>query len=77
MPVETPDRSGAYPCLDDAHIQALAAEGQRHHTQSGEVLIQEGEEQYDFFVVLAGKVADVEGFGGDERVISVHGPGRF
>ena len=30
----------------------------------------------DFFVILEGKVAIVEGFGENERVISVHGPGR-
>jgi thioredoxin reductase (NADPH) len=77
MLAETPDRYGAYPRLDDAQIQALAAEGQRHRTEAGEVLIREGEEHYDFFVVLAGRVADVDGFGGDERVIGVHGPKRF
>ncbi|GAA0713243.1 FAD-dependent oxidoreductase [Dactylosporangium roseum] len=77
MLVETPDRYGAYPRLDDAQIQALAAGGQRHRAETGEVFIREGEENYDFFVVLAGKVADVEGFGGEERVISVHGPKRF
>jgi thioredoxin reductase (NADPH) len=77
MLVETPDRYGAYPCLDDAQIEALSAEGRRHRAQAGEVLIREGEEHYDFFVVLAGKVADVDGFGGDERVIGVHGPKRF
>lgn len=74
---ETPDRYGAYPRLDDAQIHALTAEGQRHRTHTAEVLIREGEENYDFFVVLAGKVANVDGFGGDERVISVHGPKRF
>lgn len=77
MLVETQDRDGAYPCLDDSHIQALAAEGQHHRTQVGEILIREGEEHYDFFVVLAGKVAEVDGLGGDERVIGVHGPTRF
>ncbi len=77
MLVETPDRNGGYPCLDDAQIEALSAEGHRQQTQAGEVLIREGEEHYDFFVVLAGKVADIEGFGGDERVIGVHGPRRF
>ncbi|WP_433605338.1 FAD-dependent oxidoreductase [Dactylosporangium sp. CA-139114] len=75
--LETPDPYGAYPRLDDAQIHALAAEGRRHRTQSGEVLIREGEENYDFFVVLAGKVANVDGFGGDERVLGVHGPKRF
>ena len=28
-------------------------------------------------MILAGRVAIVEGYGSDERVISVHGPGRF
>jgi thioredoxin reductase (NADPH) len=41
------------------------------------VLFREGDPACDFFVILAGKVAIVEGYGGDERVISVHGPGRF
>jgi thioredoxin reductase (NADPH) len=77
MVVETPDRDGAYPRLEDGHIEALAAEGRRHRTHVGELLIREGEEHYDFFVVLAGKVADVQRFGGDERVLGVHGPGRF
>jgi thioredoxin reductase (NADPH) len=74
MLVETPDRDGAYPRLDDAQIRALAEEGQRRRTQTGDVLIREGEEHYNFLVVLAGKVADV---GGDGHAIGVHGPKRF
>jgi len=31
----------------------------------------------DFFVILEGEVAIVEGYGGEDRVISVHGPRRF
>jgi thioredoxin reductase (NADPH) len=41
------------------------------------VLFVEGDPCTDFFVVLAGKVAMVEGYGVDDQVISVHGPGRF
>jgi thioredoxin reductase (NADPH) len=75
---ETPDLHGAYPRLDDAQIAALSALGQRRATQPGEVLFREGDRNCDFFVVLAGKVAAVEGLGTpDERVISVHGHGRF
>ncbi|MFI5913359.1 FAD-dependent oxidoreductase [Dactylosporangium sp. NPDC051541] len=74
---ETPDRGWAYPRLADAHIQALAGQGQRRRTHTGDVLIREGEEHYDFFVVLAGKVAEVEEYGEDKRTIGVHGPGRF
>jgi thioredoxin reductase (NADPH) len=74
---ETPDLYGAFPRLSEAQIEALAAHGYRRGTQPGEVLFREGDPSCDFFVILAGKVAIVAGYGGDERVISVHGPGRF
>ena len=74
---ETPDLHGAYPRLTDLQIEALAAQGARCTTREGDVLFREGDEEYDFFVVLAGKVAHVEGHGEEQRVISVHGPGRF
>jgi thioredoxin reductase (NADPH) len=74
---ETPDLYGAYPRLSEAQIGALAARGHRRRTQPGEVLFREGDASCDFFVILAGKVAIVTGYGGDEQVISVHGPGRF
>ena len=74
---ETPDLYGAFPRLSEAEIEALAAYGQRRRTQPGEVLYREGDSRCDFFVILAGKVAIVTGYGGDEHVISVHGPGRF
>ena len=75
---ETPDLQGAFPRLSDAQIAALDAQGQRRPIQPGEVLFAEGDRECDFFVVLAGKVASVEGHGTpEERVIAVHGRGRF
>src|ERR1700733_12104651 len=74
---ETPDRYGAFPRLSEAQIEALAAQGYRRGTQRGEVLFREGDPRCDFFVVLAGKVAIVAGYGGDQELIGVHGPGRF
>ena len=41
------------------------------------MLFREGDERYDFYVVLEGLVAVVAGYGGDERLLAVHGPGRF
>ena len=77
-PPETPDLQGAYPRLSDAQIAALAAHGRRRSTQPGEVLFAEGDRDCDFFVVLAGRVASVEGHRTPaERVIAVHGAGRF
>jgi thioredoxin reductase (NADPH) len=77
-PPETLDLQGAYPRLSDAQVAALAAHGRRRSTQPGEVLFAEGDRDCDFFVVLAGRVASVEGHRTPaERVIAVHGAGRF
>jgi thioredoxin reductase (NADPH) len=76
---ETPDIAGAYPRLSEEQIATLTERGRRRPTQHGEVLYREGDEHYDFHVVLAGKVAKVENYGDPEaeRVVAVHGPGRF
>lgn len=77
IPDETPDLYGAYPRLTEHQIGALAAGGERRPTRAGEVLYREGETQQQFFVVLSGTVAIVEGLGGEEQVLGVHGFGRF
>ncbi|MGW3363141.1 FAD-dependent oxidoreductase [Streptosporangium canum] len=70
---ETPDHHGAFPRLSDEQIARLAPHGVRRPTRPGDVLFREGEDCSDFFVVLAGKAAVIQ----DERVVRVHGPGRF
>jgi thioredoxin reductase (NADPH) len=75
---ETPDRDGALPRLTDEQIASLERHGERRPTEAGEVLFREGDRAYDFFVVLDGKVKVVVGEGTEEeRLIAVHGPGRF
>jgi thioredoxin reductase (NADPH) len=75
---ETPDPQGAYPRLSDAQVAALTGQGDRRGTLPGEILFGEGERDCDFYVVLAGHVASVEGHGThEERIIGVHGRGRF
>src|SRR3954466_3175553 len=74
---ETPDVYGAFPRLSNEQMEALAVYGVRRRTRAGQVLFREGDSESDFFLILEGKVAIVEGFGDEERVISVHGPGRF
>lgn len=75
---ETPDDCGAFPRLADAHMSTLSQFGERRRTRKDEVLIREGERERDFYVTLSGLVAVVEGYGTDEeRLIRVHGPGRF
>ena len=74
---ETADLFGAFPKLTDVQIESLSVEGKRRGTAHGDVLFHEGDLTCDFFVVLSGSVAIVDGYGRDDRVISVHGPGRF
>ena len=76
-PPETPDRDGAFPRLGDGQIEALSRDGERRRTEAGEVLFRQGDRDYDFFVVLAGKVAIRDGDGPAARLVAVHGAGRF
>lgn len=70
---ETPDLQGAYPRLDTEQIGLLAAHGERRATRAGEILFNEGDRGYDFYVISQGAVAELT----SGEVIRVHGPGRF
>ena len=61
-----------------SQLTTLAELGRRRAVQPEEILFREGERDCDFFVILAGKVAVVEGRGTpEERLIGAHGRGRF
>jgi thioredoxin reductase (NADPH) len=75
---ETPDRDGAFPRLSEQQIDALERDATRRQTRSGELLFEQGDVGYDFFVVLEGTVAIFADRGTEEeRLIAVHGQGRF
>lgn len=76
-PQETPDLNGAHPRLTGQQIQALSGCGERLRVEEGDPLFREGEPTSEFFVILSGMVAIVDGHGAEERVIEVHGPHRF
>ncbi|CCH90673.1 Putative cyclic nucleotide-binding protein [Modestobacter italicus] len=75
---ETPD-DGSTPRLTAAQLAALTRAGRRVRTEHGQVLLRSGAAEYDFFVILSGSVAIVEGplDGPGKRVVAVNGPGRF
>ena len=76
--VETPDRDGAFPRLAGDQLAKLQPHGRRRRMEVGDILIREGEAGYPFHVLLEGMVAVIDGLGfPDERLIAVHGPGRF
>ena len=74
---ETADRYGQCPRLSGRQLAAVAAYAERRPTRRGEVLYDQGEEGYDFVVVLDGRVAVLGGYGGEQQLVGVHGPGRF
>jgi thioredoxin reductase (NADPH) len=77
-PEETPDVHGEFPRLSDAQIAVLTTLGERRTIPAGQILVTEGSRTCDFYVILRGRAAVVEGFGTpEERMLSVHGPGRF
>jgi NhaA family Na+:H+ antiporter len=75
---ETPD-DGSTPRLTEAQLAALTRAGRRLRTEHGQVLLRSGAAEYDFFVILSGSVAIVEGplDGPGMRVVAINGPGRF
>ena len=74
---ETADREGAFPRLAEDQLTRLRGLGEVRAAEAGEVLFAEGDASSDFFVVLSGALAIVQGYGRENRVIAVHGPGRF
>ena len=67
----------AYPRLSDDQLAALKQRGEHRRTDPGEVLFREGEANDEFLVVVEGLVKVVTSSGGEERLVAVHGPGRF
>ena len=75
---ETRDRGGAFPRLSDDALAAIEEVGTRRAIREGELLFREGDAHYDLFVVVSGYVEILADAGKPgERVIGVHGPGRF
>jgi thioredoxin reductase (NADPH) len=72
------DSDGAFPRLSEPQLAALDAAGEQRPLEKGEVLFEAGQLDCDFFVVLSGVVAIVDGFGTPaEDVLGLHGEGRF
>ncbi len=66
-----------FPQLTPAQIERIAGVGKRRELQAGEVLSQLGEQNTQFFVVLAGSIELVQPAGGHKEPIIALGPGQF
>lgn len=71
------DQAIAFPVLEPHHIEALKNYGHSRSASPGEVLWEEGDRSFCFFVVLSGLVEIVEHSGGEQRLIALHKPGEF
>ncbi|HMB53141.1 MAG TPA: FAD-dependent oxidoreductase [Thermoanaerobaculia bacterium] len=73
----------AFPTLSDEQIDRLRVHGEEEETSAGDYLFRQGDESYDFYVLLAGEAEIVEEVDEDadgeceERVLAAHGAGRF
>jgi thioredoxin reductase (NADPH) len=65
------------PVLDAEQLALLSRYGQQRPTTAGQVLFREGDQAYDFTVVLSGAVTVVDHDAGVERELATLGPGRF
>ena len=74
---EAANRQGAFPRLDDDQLARFRMVGDLVKVETGDILFQEGDESYDFFVVESGAVTIVRGYGSENRIIAVQQPGRF
>ena len=74
---KTVERDGAFPRLDAKQQARLRELGSVPDVEPGEVLFAAGDESSDFFVIASGTAAIVQGLGEENRIIAIHGPGRF
>ena len=66
-----------FPTLTPAQIRRIAAHGHMRAMQHGEVLVEQGDRNVPFFVVVSGEVEIVRPSGGAETLITIHRPGQF
>ena len=72
------DGEGAFPHLGEQQLAVLDEAGERRPLLEGELLFESGDRECDFFVVLSGVVAIIDGFRTpQEHVLGLHGEGRF
>ncbi|MDQ1485272.1 MAG: thioredoxin reductase [Actinomycetota bacterium] len=77
VPAESPDVDHAFPRLGEEQINALEQRGTRRRTHHGDILFREGDRLNDLFVILEGRVGIFAGYGKENRLVAVHGKGRF
>jgi thioredoxin reductase (NADPH) len=71
------DDAAAFPLLNETDLALLEGLGTRQRVGVGEYLFRQGDETYNFYVVLSAVVEIVVQADGSDHVIVRHGAGRF
>ena len=72
-----PNQVTLFPELPEETLQELKQQGTEIQLEAGEVLFSEGEENYDFHVVLSGEIEIAKLVGGETRRLATHRPSEF
>ena len=66
-----------FPTLTPAQISRIAPHGHTRPMQRGEVIVEQGDRNVPFFVVVSGEIEIVRPSGNVETLITAYGPGQF
>ncbi|HJU35039.1 MAG TPA: FAD-dependent oxidoreductase [Nitrososphaera sp.] len=66
-----------FPTLTPGQISRIALHGHMRTIQSGDLLVEQGDLEIPFFVVISGEVEIVRPSGTGDTLVTVHGPGQF
>ena len=80
LPLRSAQRSQAerlFPTLTSAQMARIASRGRRRTVAGGEVLVEVGDRDVPFFVVVRGEVQALRPTGASEMLIVAHRPGQF
>jgi len=70
-------RAQIFPRLTQAQIDRIARVGERQRASRGQILVEQGDAQPPFYVVISGELEIVQPGDGNETPITVHGAGEF
>jgi thioredoxin reductase (NADPH) len=77
LPLKSSRVEQIFPTLTPAQIHRIALHGHMRTMQRGQVIVEQGDRNVPFFVVVSGEVEIVRPSGGVETLITIHGPGQF
>ncbi|HEY0708265.1 MAG TPA: FAD-dependent oxidoreductase [Polyangia bacterium] len=76
-PPDNDRRAQMFPRLTRAQVERIALHGERRSVRAGDVLIEAGDQNVCFHVVVEGAIEIVRPVGDSEVPVTVHGPGEF